>query len=209
MKNSHLKLVKPTYFFGPVTRGRPPQRLKDAKARKHLTPAEVDLLLQRAKANRHGHRDYTMVLVCYRHGLRVSELCKLEWDQVDFASAHLHVNRGKGGIPSTHQLGGIEVRALRRLKCEQDPPSRFVFTSERGAPFATAGFRTLLARLGRAAKLGFRCHPHMLRHGCGFKLVNDGHDTRSLQHYLGHKNIHHTERYTALSPARFRNFWRD
>jgi len=63
--------------------------------------------------------------------------------------------------------------------------------------------------LGKAAKMPFGVHPHMLRHACGFKLANDGHDTRALQHYLGHKNIRHTVRYTELSPARFRDFWKD
>jgi type 1 fimbriae regulatory protein FimB/type 1 fimbriae regulatory protein FimE len=208
MPKTQLKLVTPSYFFGPVTRGRPPQRQSDAKARKHLTEAEVAKLMKlAAKANRHGHRDSTMVLVCYRHGLRVKELCELQWDQVDFASAHLYVNRCKRGVPTTQPIAGDELRALRRLKREQKP-SPFVFTSERGAPFARAGFRTLLARLGKAAGLGFRCHPHMLRHGSGFKLANDGHDTRAIQDWLGHKNIHHTVRYTALSPARFKNFWR-
>jgi type 1 fimbriae regulatory protein FimB/type 1 fimbriae regulatory protein FimE len=97
---------------------------------------------------------------------------------------------------------------LRRLKREQEPASPFLFTSERGAPLTTAGFRKLIARLGSAAKFNFLVHPHMLRHACGFKLANDGHDTRSLQHYLGHKNIQHTVRYTELSPDRFKDFWR-
>jgi site-specific recombinase XerD len=106
-------------------------------------------------------------------------------------------------------LTGRELRALRRLKREQDPASPFLFTSERGAPFATGGFRTLMARLGEAAGFDFRVHPHMLRHACGYKLANDGVDTRSLQAYLGHRNIQHTVRYTELAPTRFKDFWRD
>jgi site-specific recombinase XerD len=97
-------------------------------------------------------------------------------------------------------LTGRELRALRRLQREQEPKSSFVFTSERGAPFATDGFRTLLARLGEAAGIDFRVHPHMLRHACGFKLANDGHDTRAIQAYLGHRSIMSTVRYTALTP---------
>jgi type 1 fimbriae regulatory protein FimB/type 1 fimbriae regulatory protein FimE len=83
-----------------------------------------------------------------------------------------------------------------------------VFTSERGAPFTRAGFSRLVERAGEAAELGFKVHPHMLRHACGFALANKGHDTRALQAYLGHKNIQHTVRYTELSPDRFKDFWR-
>jgi integrase len=149
-----------------------------------------------------------MVLVAYRHGLRVSELVDLRWDQVDFAAATLHVRRVKSGTPSTDPLRGDELRALRRLQREQSS-SLFVFTSERGAPFSPAGFARLVERAGVAAKLGFPAHPHMLRHACGFALANKGHDTRALQAYLGHKNIQHTVRYTELAPGRFKNFWRN
>ena len=150
-----------------------------------------------------------MLLIAYRHGLRVSELVSLRWDSIDFRYGQIHVARRKGGSAATHPLTGRELRALRRLQREQEPKSSFVFTSERGAPFATGGFRTLLARLGEVAGLDFRVHPHMLRHACGFKLANAGVDTRSLQAYLGHKNIQHTVRYTELAPNRFKDFWDD
>jgi type 1 fimbriae regulatory protein FimB/type 1 fimbriae regulatory protein FimE len=183
------------------------RRNAELRTREYLTPAEVDKLIDAAKQNRHGHRDATMILVAYRHGFRPSELVDLRWDQVDFASARLHVRRAKKGTPATHPLMGDEMRALRKLRKEA-PHADFVFTSERGAPFSTAGFAKLIERAGEAAKLSFKVHPHMLRHACGYKLANDGHDTRSLQAYLGHKNIQHTVRYTELSPARFKNFWR-
>src|SRR6476661_10874698 len=109
-----------------------------------------------------------MVLVAYRHGLRVSELVDLRWDQIEFASGTLHVRRVKQGTPSTHPSLGDELRALRRLKREQEPKSPFVFTSERGSPFTTAGFARMVERVGVEAKLGFPAHPHMLRHVCGF-----------------------------------------
>jgi type 1 fimbriae regulatory protein FimE len=107
-----------------------------------------------------------------------------------------------------HPLSGNELRALRRLQRES-VESPFVFVSERRAPFTPAGFRKLVARLGVAAKFAFGVHPHMLRHATGYKLANDGVDTRALQHYLGHKNITHTVRYSELSPDRFKYFWRD
>ena len=112
-----------------------------------------------------------MILVAYRHGLRVSELTDLRWDQIDFNAATLHVRRAKRGTPATHPIVGDEMRALRRLQREQDPKSPFVFTSERGSPFTTAGFARLLERAGEAAGLGIKVHPHMLRHACGFALI--------------------------------------
>ena len=150
-----------------------------------------------------------MVLVAYRHGLRAAEVVALRWDAIDFGHGRLHVSRAKNGSPSVHPLSGRELRALRRLQREQEPQSPFVFTSERGSPFSAAGFRKMVARLGVAAKFDVPIHPHMLRHGCGYKLANDGVDTRSLQAYLGHKNIQHTVRYTELAPTRFKDFWRD
>ncbi len=174
----------------------------------YLTEAEVERLMNATKGNRWAHRDATMILVAYRHGLRVSELVDLRWEQVDFGSAALHVRRAKQGTRSTHPILGDELRALRRLQREQEPRSAFVFTSERGDPFSTAGFARMIERAGVQAKLAFKAHPHMLRHACGYALANKGHDTRSLQAYLGHKNIQHTVRYTELSPRRFKDFWR-
>ena len=128
--------------------------------------------------------------------------------QVEFGSATLHVRRVKQGTASTHPIRGDELRALRRLKREQVQKSPFVFTSERGAPFTTAGFARMIERAGLVAKLAFKPHPHMLRHACGYALANKGHDTRALQAYLGHRNIQHTVRYTELSPTRFKDFWK-
>jgi integrase len=206
MAKPHLKLVAPVIEKRTVAPGR---KVNTAyRTREHLTEAEVEELIKAAKANRWGDRDATMILVAYRHGFRASELVDLRWDQIDFNTASLHVRRVKKGTPSTHPIRGDELRALRRLQREQDPKSAFVFVSERGSPFTTAGFARLVERAGEAAGLGFKAHPHMLRHACGFKLANDGHDTRSLQAYLGHKNIQHTVRYTELSPDRFKDFWR-
>jgi type 1 fimbriae regulatory protein FimB/type 1 fimbriae regulatory protein FimE len=173
-----------------------------------LTDAEVGRLIEAAKGNRYGHRDATMILMAYRHGFRPIELVDLRWNQIDFDTANLAVRRAKKGSASTHPILGDELRALRRLSREQKPKSAFVFTSERGSPFSTAGYARLVERAGAAAELGFKAHPHMLRHACGFALANKGHDTRALQAYLGHKNIQHTVRYTELAPNRFKDFWR-
>ena len=178
------------------------------RSREYLTETEVTKLIEAAKCNRHGHRDATMVLVAYRHGLRASEVCDLQWEQVEFNSATLHVRRVKNGKPSTHPIRGDELRALRRLERDVQK-SRFIFVSERGAPFTIDGFNWMIKRAGKKAGLPFQAHAHMLRHACGYKLASDGHDTRSIQDYLGHRNIQHTVRYTELSPERFRSFWTD
>ena len=206
MAKPRLRLVAPPTVNPTVS----PKRItnRDLRTREYLTPDEVDRLMTAVKGNRWGHRDATMVLVGYRHGLRAAELVDLRWDQVDFKTATLHVRRVKQGTPSAHPILGDELRALRRLQREQEPRSPFVFTSERGAPFTTAGFARMIERAGVGAKLGFKAHPHMLRHACGYALANKGHDTRALQAYLGHKNIQHTVRYTELSPTRFKDFWR-
>jgi integrase len=117
-----------------------------------------------------------MILTCYRHGFRAVELVDLQWSQIDFNAATLTVRRVKKGSPATHPIRGDELRALRRLQREQEPKSAYVFTSERGAPFTTDGFAKMVERLGVAAKLGFKAHPHMLRHACGFALANKGHE---------------------------------
>jgi type 1 fimbriae regulatory protein FimB/type 1 fimbriae regulatory protein FimE len=207
--HSNLKLVVPASFNGTVA-ARPPRRKPNAelRSREYLTESEVERLMDAAEANRYGLRDSTMLLIAYRHGLRAAELVTLRWDQADLARGKLHVNRAKNGSSSVHLLAGVELRALRKLQRES-PQSPFVFVSERGSPFTTAGFRKMVARLGEAAGFKFGAHPHMLRHACGFKLANDGVDTRSLQAYMGHKNIQHTVRYTELSPDRFKGFWKD
>jgi site-specific recombinase XerD len=207
MTKPNLRVVAPAIVNRTVT----PRRLPNAelRTREHLTQAEVDRLIEAAKGNRWGHRDSTMILLAYRHGLRAAELVDLRWDQIDFTQAVLHVRRVKKGSPSTHPLTGRELRALRRLEREATIKSPFVFVSERGAPLSTAGFARMLERVTTEARLEIKAHPHMLRHACGFALANAGHDTRALQAYLGHRNIQHTVRYTELAPTRFKGFWRD
>ena len=185
-------------------KGRLPNRT--LRSREYLTLEEVEKLVAVAKNNRWADRDSTAVLICFRHGLRASELVNLKWEQVDFNRAVLHVNRLKNGTPSVHPLGGRELRALRKLHRASSSP--FVFVSERGNPLSVGGFYRMVARAGEAAGIGLKVHPRMFRHACGFVLANAGQDTRSIQAYLGHRNIQHTVRYTELLPNRFRNFWK-
>jgi type 1 fimbriae regulatory protein FimE len=160
------------------------------------------------RIGRHGHRDASLILLAYRHGLRVSEITALRWDQVDLSQGLLRVNRSKNGTASTHPLGGPEIRALRRLQRDY-PETPYVFLTERRGPLTDSSVRKMIARAGATAKLGLPVHPHMLRHACGYKLANHGHDTRAIQHYMGHRNIQHTVRYTELAPDRFNGFWKD
>jgi type 1 fimbriae regulatory protein FimB/type 1 fimbriae regulatory protein FimE len=146
-----------------------------------------------------------MILLGFRHGLRVGELVALRWEQFDLKAGTLHVNRLKNGRPSVHPVRGT---ALRRLQREY-PTSPYVFGSERGGPVTESNVRKMIARAGQRARIPFRVHPHMLRHAAGYKLANDGRDTRSIQSYLGHSSITSTVRYTELAPQRFNNFWTD
>jgi len=188
---------------------KPPTAVNLTVKRRYLTEREIDRLIDSArKHSRHGHRDATMILVTYRHGLRAAEVCDLQWHQIELNEGRLHVHRVKHGIPSVHPIRGDEMRALRKLRREH-PTDAFVFVSERGGPISPLGFHRLMERLGKTAEMPFKVHPHMLRHACGFKLANDGQDTRAIQLYLGHKSITHTTRYTELTPARFNKFWTD
>lgn len=204
MHNVQLALVSPREEKRTVTPVRKPN--SQLRPREHLTEREVDKLIEAAKKNRHGQRDAAMLLLCFRHGLRVSELCELQWSDVEFETATVHLRRRKGGTPGAHPLLGDELRALRALR--RDSNSAFIFISERGAPFTVSGFQKLVERAGILAGLPFKCHPHMLRHATGYVLANRGTDTRTLQSYLGHRSIQSTVRYTELAPERFRNLWR-
>ena len=210
-KIAHLAIVPatgPTLENGKVPPRRVPNR--DRRVREYLTPAEAELLIAAAgQRGRYGHRDSTLLLLTYRHGLRVGELVACRWAQLDLEAGSFHVARLKGSAPNTHPLPGPEIRALRRLKREQQPPSPYVFTSERGGPLTTAAVRKIVAEAGRAAEIAFPVHPHMLRHGCGYKLANDGADTRAIAAYLGNRRLENTARYTELASDRFKDFWRD
>ena len=199
-----LKLVPPTNLSRKVR----PQRLPNADLRKreYLTAEEIDKLIEAAKDTRYPERNMALVLTGYRHGLRASEIASLEWSQIDFKAATMAVVRMKQGKPATHPIRGDELRRLRSLQRSGKGP--WVFQTERGGPFTPDMINRLVKALGKAAKLPRPIHAHMLRHGCGYALANAGHDTRSIQDYLGHVSIQHTVRYTELSPTKFKEFWR-
>lgn len=176
---------------------------------RHFTEAEVQTLTAAAKkVSRNPHRDATMILIAYRHGLRVSELVDLAWDRIYLDQASLWVERAKGSKSGMHPLSGTELRALRKLR-RASPGAHYVFLSELGGPLSVDAVQYMLRRAGEAAGFPFRVHPHLLRHACGYYLINlTGSNTRVVQEYLGHVDIKNTELYTEVDTKRFRGFWK-
>jgi type 1 fimbriae regulatory protein FimB/type 1 fimbriae regulatory protein FimE len=190
----------------------PPKRKKGVafnrsrRSRDHLTEDEVDRLMKAArKQGEQGHRNATMILIAFRHGLRVSELVELDWSQIDFQARTLWVNRLKKSNPAMHTLERDEIAALRKLGGERSTGT--VFLSERGRSLSRRTFCHIVAKAGISEGLPLSVTPHMLRHSCGYALGNRGWDTRMVQDWLGHRQIQHTVKYTAMNPERFRNLW--
>ena len=182
----------------------------DSRGKNYLTESEIQKFLTAARKGRHGVRDFSMMLLSYRHGLRVSELTDLKLQDVDLETGRIFVRRKKGSL-STHQpLDGDELRAIRawlrvREKCE-DAKYPYLFLSERGV-ITRQAINYLVEQTGKRAGFTFKVNPHMLRHSCGYYLANKGYDTRLIQDYLGHRNITHTVRYTRTAASRFEGLW--
>lgn len=189
-------------------KGTSPNRGHNAtgRSREYLTASEMEALLSAAKQSpRNAHRNYMIVLLGYRHGLRAGELADLRWSDISFEDGTILCRRLKGSKDSTHPLQGDEMRGLRKLQREA-PQSPFVFCNGKGSPLAQSAISTTIKRLG-AGLFPFPIHAHMLRHACGYYLANRGIDTRTIQDYLGHRNIQHTMRYTELAPGKFKGLW--
>jgi integrase len=181
-------------------------RNEDYRAREYLTEGEIDTLLTSAGNSRNPIRNRLMVLMAFRHALRVKELVDLRWQQIDLDTANVHIRRAKNGVPGIQGLLGDELRLLRTLRREH-PHADFVFLSERKAPLSIDGAQKLIERLGVAAGLPFPIHVHMLRHSAGYALANRGIDTNTLQKFMGHRSIANTVIYTAVADKRIRNIW--
>jgi len=210
----------------PVAVAAPKKRQRAPEGeRKHLTLLEVDRLLAATKENpRTGLRDRCLILLMFRHGLRVTEACAMRMDQVDLESRILQVQRLKGGLSTTQPLRTEEIRLLKSWMVERERWLRqwrrkeggtgaaldrqALFLSTRGTALSRKTFWALLRRYGDLAGLSLPPHPHMLRHACGYALADQGADTRLIQDYLGHRNIQHTVRYTATNVRRFEKLWR-
>ena len=173
----------------------------------YLSPSEIAFLLDAAKTGRHGARDYLLILVMYRHGLRVSETVDLRRDEVDLDRSRLFVRRLKNGLSVEHPIAGDELRAVRRYLATRRDALPWLFVSERGQPLTRQSVNYLVATAAKRANLP-PVHPHMLRHSCGFALANKGYDLRLIQDYLGHRDPRHTVHYTRTAGTRFAGLWR-
>jgi site-specific recombinase XerD len=179
--------------------------------RKHLTRPEVDRLLAAAKASRNEARDRCLLLLMFRHGLRVSEAVGLTLADLDLEGRTLYIRRLKRGLCTTHPLRSEEIAALKRwlkVRAAANPETKALFVSARRGALSRKTVWRLVRIYAEAAGLAVAAHPHMLRHACGYALADQGADTRLIQDYLGHRNIQHTVRYTATNPARFEKLWR-
>jgi site-specific recombinase XerD len=190
---------------------KPVNQAIDSQAKNFLTDAEMKKFLDAARKGRHSVRDFCLMLVTYRHGLRVSELIDIRLKDLDLETGRLFVRRVKGSL-STHQpVEGDALRAIRAwLRERENYPnanSNYLFLSERG-PLTRQAVNYLVTQTGKRAKLKFAVNPHMLRHSTGYFLANKGYDTRLIQDYLGHKNIMHTVKYTRTAAHRFEGMWR-
>ncbi len=187
-----------------------PENAVDDRPKNFLTEAEVENFLKAGRKGRHNVRNFAMLLLAFRHGLRVSELINMRMADVDLDTGRLFVRRLKGSLSTSQPLEGDEIRALRAWLRERiNAPccnSPLVFLSERG-PMTRQAFNYICAKIGKRAKLSINVHPHILRHSCGFALANKGCDTRLVQDYLGHRNITHTQIYTRTAAVRFEGLW--
>lgn len=201
----------PTVLCGFAARSYTPTLDKTMNDRKHLVSAEIDRLIAATKGSRNEARDRCLLLLMFRHGLRVSEACGLKMSQVDIESRILHVARLKRGLSTTHPLRPDELRAIKAWlgdRKKKAPEADAFFVSERCTPLSRKTAWLVIRAYGEKAGLSVAAHPHMLRHACGFALADQGADTRLIQDYLGHRNIQHTVIYTATNPARFEKLWR-
>lgn len=180
--------------------------------RLYLTTAEVKQIYQATGSSRHNIRDRCMILMCFLHGFRTSELIGLKISDIDYLSGNIYIRRLKNGFSTTHPLQPKECDLLQQWmavrKTCANSESDWLFLTSAGSCLSRQRFYSLLRHYGEQANLPLKVHPHMLRHACGFELAEQGLDTRLIQDYLGHRNIRHTVHYTASNAARFASVWR-
>ena len=173
--------------------------------RRFLTAKEVQAMMQAARQGPTGERDYCLILLAFRHGMRISEL-------LDLHEGRVNVRRLKNGFSTIHPLRFDEREAIERWSqvragWKAAAKTDALFISRRGTPLSRQQAYRIIRSAGENAGTVTHTHPHMLRHACGYELAERGTDTRLIQDYLGHRNIRHTVRYTASNAARFAGIW--
>ena len=171
---------------------------RESCLRDYLTRDEVASLIRAAKKSRHAVRNYAMILLAYRHGLRASELVNLRVSDLDLSTGTIYCRRAKGSRSSLHPMKADEVVALQKvLRDRRQQATDYVFQSERAEKMSRSAFWRIVSNAGDRAGLPVKAYAHQLRHSCGYYLANKGCDLRLIQDYLGHKQIQNTVRYCA------------
>jgi type 1 fimbriae regulatory protein FimB len=177
------------------------------KAKDYLSDSEIKLFLEASKKTRYPKRNYLLLLMMYRHGLRVSEGIALKKSDVNLKDSRIWVNRLKGGLSTEHPISGDELRAIKRYLNSREDNLPWLFVNERGLPLTRQAVSYIVNTVGEKANVK-NIHPHTLRHSCGFYLANMGYDLRLIQDYLGHRDPKHTAQYTRVASKRFEKLWK-
>lgn len=177
------------------------------KAKDYLSDSEIKLFLEASKKTRYPKRNYLLLLMMYRHGLRVSEGIALKKSDVNLKDSRVWVNRLKGGLSTEHPISGDELRAIKRYLNSREDNLPWLFVNERGLPLTRQAVSYIVNTVGEKVKVK-NIHPHTLSHSCGFYLANMGYDLRLIQDYLGHPDPKHTAQYTRVASKRFEKLWK-
>lgn len=176
------------------------------KDRLHLFDEEITRCYNVISDRKYKQRDRLIFTLLLKHGFRAIELINLKWSDIDWQTQQMSVVRAKGGTNAMHPILGDTLRQLRAVRTWQgNPKGGYVIstTPPKLGQLTTRAVNKIIAEIGEAAGLEARLSPHQLRHTCGYMLAQKGIDTRTIQAYLGHTNIQHTVRYTALSSKQF------
>jgi integrase len=184
---------------------------RDLRPREHLYENEVNRMIEVCKETRHPIRNRTLILLAYRHALRATEALTLKWEDICFVNKTIVIRRMKGGKTGSHIITDKEIRYLKRLKrvIPDSQPKDFIFYSQKGGRLSIEAFQKLMESLGKKVGITFKVHPHMLRHGWGYKAINNQVGLIQMQHHMGHCNISNTAHYAALEVLSFPGLFRD
>jgi len=179
------------------------------KTRKYLTVNEIERLISAISTKKNYERDKCMLLMCFIHGLRVSELSQLKLKDIEISNKIIYISRLKNGFSVQHPLQHRELLALKVWMQQRSSylgaDSDYLFLSRHGKKVSRQQLYRIFRDAGKNAGINIDVHPHMFRHACGYALADKGCDTRLIQDYLGHRNIQNTVIYTASNAARFKS----